>query len=90
MTIDPNKVKIFIRPGHTDMRKATNGLTSIVQEIMDQDPFSESVFIFCNRYRRLLKAVYWDKNGCVSFGYDGYARNVWKKQNFHGPKQARR
>jgi len=40
MTIDPFKVKIFIRPGITDMRKAVNGLTVIVQEAMEQDPFN--------------------------------------------------
>jgi len=63
MTIDPGKVKIFIRPGHTDMRKAVNGLTAIVQKAMELDPFCGGVFIFCNRHRRLLKAVYWDKSG---------------------------
>ena len=63
MTIDPEKAKIFIRPGQTDMRKAVNGLTAIVQETMEHDPFSGSVFMFCNRDRKLLKAVYWDKSG---------------------------
>ena len=30
MILDLNKVKIFIRPGHTDLRKAVNGLTGII------------------------------------------------------------
>ena len=63
MIFDLSKVKVFIRPGHTDLRKATNGLTVIVQEGMGQDPFSGSVYMFCNRDRTLLKAVYWDKSG---------------------------
>ena len=63
MTIDLNTVRIFLRPGHTDMRKAVNGLTVIVQEIMAHDPFSGSVYLFCNRQRKLLKAVYWDNTG---------------------------
>ena len=63
MIIDPNKVRIFIRPGYTDLRKASNGLTVIVQEGMQQDPFSGSIYLFCNRERKLLKAVYWEKNG---------------------------
>jgi len=46
MIIDLSKAKIFIRPGRTDMRKAINGLTAIVQEGMKQDPFSGSVYIF--------------------------------------------
>jgi len=63
MIIDLDKVKIFLRPGITDMRKAVNGLSIIVQETMKQDPFSGSVYLFCNRERKLLKAVYWDKTG---------------------------
>ena len=63
MTVDLSKVRIFIRPGHTDLRKASNGLTVLVQETMRQDPFSGSVYVFCNRDRTLLKAVYWDKTG---------------------------
>ena len=63
MIADISKVRIFIRPGPTDMRKAANGLTVIVQEKMRHDPFSGSVYVFCNRDRTLLKAVYWDKTG---------------------------
>jgi len=63
MIFDLSKVKIFIRPGYTDLRKASNGLTVIIQEGMKQDPFSGSVYLFCNRERKLLKAVYWDKTG---------------------------
>jgi len=63
MIIDLTQVKIFLRPGRTDMRKAINGLTAIVQEVMNHDPLSGSVFLFCNRERKLLKAVYWDKTG---------------------------
>ena len=63
MILDPSAVKIFIRPGATDLRKGSNGLTAAVQEVMKQDPFSGSVYLFCNRDRKLLKAVYWDRNG---------------------------
>ena len=63
MIIDLSKTRIFLRPGITDLRKAVNGLATIVQEDMAQDPFSGSVYLFCNRERKLLKAVYWDKTG---------------------------
>jgi transposase len=63
MIIDINKTRIFIRPGSTDLRKAVNGLSVIVQEVMKQEPFSGSVYLFCNSDRKLLKAVYWDKTG---------------------------
>ena len=63
MTIDLSTARIFLRPGSTDLRKAVNGLSVIVQEVIKEDPFSGSVFLFCNRERKLLKAVYWDKTG---------------------------
>ena len=63
MILDISRIKIFLRPGATDLRKAVNGLSAIAQETMKQDPFSGSVFIFCNRGHKLLKAVYWDKTG---------------------------
>ncbi len=63
MILDISELKIFIRPGYTDMRKAINGLSVTVQNQMEHDPFSESLFIFCNRSKKILKALYWDKNG---------------------------
>jgi transposase len=63
MTIDVSKVRIFIRPGRTDLRKAVNGLAGIVEQEMAGEPFSGNVYLFCNRDRKLLKAVWWDRNG---------------------------
>ena len=63
MTIDLNKVRIFLRPGYTDLRKAVNGLAVIIEQDMSGEPFSGNVYLFCNRERKLLKAVYWEKNG---------------------------
>ena len=63
MTIDLSKVKIYIRPGYTDLRKAINGLSIIIEENIKHNPFSGSVYLFCNRGRKLLKAIWWDKTG---------------------------
>jgi transposase len=63
MTVDFSKVRIFIRPGYTDLRKAVNGLAVLVEEQMAGEPFSGNVYMFCNRDRRLLKALYWDRTG---------------------------
>ena len=37
MIIDPSKIKIFLRPGATDLRKAVNGLSAIVQVMGEED-----------------------------------------------------
>ena len=63
MKIDWRTVRIFVRPGITDMRKQINGLSVLVQEEMSQDPLSGHLYLFCNGNRRRLKALYWDRNG---------------------------
>ena len=63
MIIDLSKVRIYIRPGHTDLRKAVNGLAGIIEGQMKGELYSGNVYLFCNRERKLLKAVYWDKTG---------------------------
>jgi transposase len=63
MLLDLSAIEIYVRPGHTDMRKAINGLTVMVQDCMELNPLSGSLYLFCNRQRRILKALYWDRNG---------------------------
>jgi len=63
MTVNLSAVRIFIRPGITDLRKAVNGLAGIIEQQMSGEPFSGNLYLFCNRDRKLLKAVWWDKNG---------------------------
>jgi len=65
MIIDLSKARIFIRPGNTDLRKAVNGLSGIVEQQMEGEPFSGIVYLFCNRERKLLKAIWWDGNSGI-------------------------
>lgn len=63
MQIDWNAVRIFIKPGVTDMRRQINGLAIITAEQMRQDPLNGHLYMFCGRNRRVLKVLYWDRNG---------------------------
>jgi transposase len=53
-----SQMQLSVKPGATDMRKQSAGLAAVVQEKMALDPFSKSLFIFCNRKRNLIKAAY--------------------------------
>ena len=63
MIMNLNDLQIYVRPGITDMRKQINGLSVIAEEEMKLNPGSGSLFLFCSRSRKLLKCIYWDKNG---------------------------
>ncbi|WP_405240855.1 IS66 family insertion sequence element accessory protein TnpB [Lentisalinibacter orientalis] len=58
-------VRIHLHRQPVDMRKAINGLVSIVEGEMGRDPFSADLYIFCNRARTLVKMVAWEGNGFV-------------------------
>lgn len=58
--------QVFLALGVTDMRKSINGLSLLVEEKFEQNIFSGSFFVFCNRRRDMVKILYWEKNGfCV-------------------------
>lgn len=56
-------LKVFFAPGSTDLRKAINGLSLLVEEEMEQSSLSGNLFVFCNKDKNLLKILYWERNG---------------------------
>ena len=63
MILDWTNAKLYIKPGATDMRKQINGLSVIVQEELNLNLFSNTLFLFCSKNRKRLKILYWDRNG---------------------------
>ena len=63
MLTDLSGKQIFLKLGVTDMRKSIGTLSILVQGEMKMDPFAESLYVFCNRKRDIIKVLYWDRNG---------------------------
>ena len=63
-------VKSFLYAQAADLRRGYNGLASIVQEAMREDPLSGSLFLFVNKRGNRINLFYWDR--------DGYA--IWMKR----------
>ncbi len=55
--------KVFLVAGPTDMRKSYDTLAAVVRNVIDSDPLSGHLFVFCNRRRDRLKALIWESSG---------------------------
>ena len=45
------------------MRKAVNGLSSLVADHLNVDPQDGSYYVFCGRKRDTVKILYYERNG---------------------------
>jgi transposase len=49
-----SNTRVYLAAGSTDMRKAVNGLMVLVSDVLEADPFSSHLFVFCNRLRNRM------------------------------------
>ena len=63
MKIDWQTIEIFIKPGSTDMRKQIQSLAVYVVDEVKGNPLSGDLYAFCGKNRKLIKILYWDRNG---------------------------
>ncbi len=63
MLSEASAERVYLASGSTDLRKSIDGLAALVKEVFQLDPFSSSLFVFCNRKRDKLKILQWQHNG---------------------------
>ena len=59
----PPGTKILFYTAPTDMRKSHCGLSGLVRNELGGDPTDGTLFLFLNRRRDRIKALYWDRDG---------------------------
>ncbi len=67
MSISPT-MRVYVALAPTDMRKSFGGLACAARQVLMQDPLSGHLFVFFNRRRSMMKAVYWDRSGYCLLG----------------------
>jgi len=55
--------RVYLACGATDLRKSIDALSSLVQDSFKLDPYSDTMFVFCNRSRDIIKILEWDGDG---------------------------
>ncbi len=63
----PSHVRVFVCTTATDMRKQFDGLQNLVRPVFGRDIFEGHLFLFFNRRRDRLKALWWDRDGLAIF-----------------------
>lgn len=76
----PPSVRVYVATGSTDMRKAFDGLSAVVQSHLALDPLSGHLFCFFNRARDRVKILWMDHGGYALF----YKR--LERGRFHVPE----
>ncbi len=56
------------------MREQFDGLALVADERMEGNPLGGALFLFCNRERRILKALFWDGPGFAGSAASGALR----------------
>ena len=56
-------LKVYLATEAADLRKSFAGLYALTSQVLQEDPRSGSLFVFCNRRRSRVKALYWDGTG---------------------------
>ena len=55
--------QLYLYPSPVDFRKSIDGLAYLVEQTMTLDPFQSALFVFCNKSKDKVKALYWDRTG---------------------------
>jgi transposase len=59
----PGAVTVYLALGPVDLRGAFDRLAALTRQVLSLDPTSGALFLFINRRRNRLKALWWDHNG---------------------------
>lgn len=59
----PSIDHVYLCTEFVDFRKQMSGLSIYVEAVLNMNPFDPNLFIFCNKRRSHIKALYWDANG---------------------------
>jgi len=72
---------VYLYRDVVDFRKQIDGLALIVEQEMGLSPYSEALYVFCNRRRDKLKLIYWDRSGfCLWYKRLEKAKFVWPRK----------
>src|SRR5574340_676699 len=59
----PTHASIFLCVQPVDLRKSFDGLSGLVESVFERDVLDGHLFLFINKRRDRIKALWWDRDG---------------------------
>ena len=69
-------MKILVAVEPVDFRRGIDGLAAVCRQVLEADPMTGTLFVFCSRRRTAVKCLVYDTQG------------FWLCQNMHDPECA--
>lgn len=82
-----SSVRVFLAVGSVDLRGAFDRLAAVTRQVLRQDPKSGALYIFVNRRRNRVKALWWDRNGYTIL-YKRLAKGTFQVPRFESGSTA--
>jgi transposase len=61
----PTNVSIYLCAQPVDLRKSFDGLSGLVESVFQRNVLDGHLFLFVNKRRDRIKAMWWDRDGLV-------------------------
>ena len=59
----PAAIKVYLCTVPCDMRRSFDGLSMLAEHVIQCNPFSGHLLVYCNRRSDRVKILYWDRDG---------------------------
>lgn len=79
----PSGLKIYVATTALDMRKSFDAMAYCVAQELQQEVYSGSIYVFCNKRGDKIKLFYWDRNG-YAYWYKRLERGVFRLPRIEG------
>lgn len=74
--------QVYLCKEPIDFRKSINGLSVLVEQELELNPFGSALYVFINRQRNKIKVLYWHRNGfCLWLKRLEAEKFAWPKED---------
>jgi transposase len=65
MILPPSGIRVLVAARPVDFRRGADGLAATVEQVLRQDPYSGTIFVFRSKRADRIKLLVWDGSGLM-------------------------